>query len=93
MYDAVLSQVRAPVVLHWLGEAFDPALRGYWGSRDTATATATFLELLRQHAAHVDGVKVSLLDAAHEVGLRAALPPGVRLRHGPSGTRKRPDGR
>jgi len=79
VYDVVLGHVGAPVVLHWLGEAFDPALRGYWGSRDTSTATATFLELLRQHAAHVDGVKVSLLDAAHEVGLRAALPPGVRL--------------
>ena len=75
----MLSQVGAPVVLHWLGEAFDPALRGYWGSADTATATATFLDLLRRHADRVDGVKVSLLDAEHEVALRAALPPGVRL--------------
>jgi hypothetical protein len=79
VYDEVLSQVGSPVVLHWLGEAFDPALRGYWGSVDTATATATFLDLLRRHADRVDGVKVSLLDAGHEVALRAALPAGVRL--------------
>jgi hypothetical protein len=79
VYDAILSQVREPVVLHWLGEAFDPNLRGYWGSGDVDTATATFVDLVRAHAAKVDGVKVSLLSAAHEVGLRAVLPEGVRL--------------
>ena len=79
VYDAVLGQVREPVVLHWLGEAFDPQLRGYWGSVDVPTATASFLELVRAHAAVVDGVKVSLLSAEHETGLRAALPDGVRL--------------
>ena len=79
VYDAVLSQVREPVVLHWLGEAFDPHLRGYWGSTDVDAATTTFLELVRAHADKVDGVKVSLLSADHEIGLRAALPEGVRL--------------
>lgn len=79
VYDAVLGQVREPVVLHWLGEAFDPHLRGYWGSADVDAATATFLDLVRAHADKVDGVKVSLLSADHETGLRAALPPGVRL--------------
>jgi hypothetical protein len=79
VYDAVLRQVREPVVLHWLGEAFDPHLRGYWGSTDVDAATATFLDLVRAHADKVDGVKVSLLSAEHEVGLRAALPAGVRL--------------
>jgi len=58
---------------------FDPALAGYWGSDDVAQATATFLELIRGNADKVDGVKVSLLDAGHEVALRAALPAGVRL--------------
>ena len=67
------------MILHWLGEAFDPQLRGYWGSTDVATATDTFLGLVREHAAKVDGVKVSLLSAEHETGLRAALPAGVRL--------------
>ncbi len=79
VYDAVLSQVREPVVLHWLGEAFDPQLRGYWGSTDVDVATETFLDLVRAHADKVDGVKVSLLSADHEICLRAALPEGVRL--------------
>ncbi|GAA3042182.1 dihydrodipicolinate synthase family protein [Pseudonocardia yunnanensis] len=79
VYDELLRQVREPVILHWLGEAFDPQLRGYWGSTDIPAATATFLQLVGSHAAKVDGVKVSLLSAEHEIGLRAALPAGVRL--------------
>ncbi|WP_232665397.1 dihydrodipicolinate synthase family protein [Pseudonocardia sp. TRM90224] len=75
----LLRQVREPVILHWLGEVFDPQLRGYWGSADVAAATETFLQVVREHAAKVDGVKVSLLSAEHEIGLRAALPAGVRL--------------
>ena len=57
----------------------DPQLAGYWGSRDVATATETFLDLVRAHARSIDGVRVSLLSAEHEIGLRAALPDGVRL--------------
>ncbi|KAA5834281.1 dihydrodipicolinate synthase family protein [Saccharopolyspora hirsuta] len=79
VYDAVLRQVAEPVVLHWLGEVFDPHLTGYWGSTDLTTATAAFLDLVREHAEVVDGVKVSLLSAEHERQLRAALPTGVRL--------------
>jgi len=79
VYDELLRQVREPVILHWLGEAFDPQLRGYWGSPDVSAATETFLQLVTAHAAKVDGVKVSLLSAEHEIGLRAALPAGVRL--------------
>jgi hypothetical protein len=79
VYDRILSQVAEPVVLHWLGEAFDPQLAGYWGSTDVATATSTFLDLVQSHASKIDGVKVSLLDASHEIGLRRALPEGVRL--------------
>ena len=79
VYDRVLPQASSPVVLHWLGPMFDPALAGYWGAEDLAGATEAFLDLVRAHAAQVDGVKVSLLDAAHEVALREALPAGVRL--------------
>ncbi len=79
VYDALLSQVSRPVVLHWLGEAFDPSLAGYWGSTDVATATDTFVGLLHAHADKIDGVKVSLLSAEHEIGLRTRLPEGVRL--------------
>ncbi|MCH6469982.1 dihydrodipicolinate synthase family protein [Sinomonas terrae] len=79
VYSALLEEAREPVVLHWLGTMFDPALEGYWGSSDVASATRTFLELVHAHAKKVDGVKVSLLDAEHEKALRAALPSGVRL--------------
>lgn len=79
VYGTLLAEADRPVILHWLGEMFDPALRGYWGSADIDSATATFRELVDTHADKVDGVKVSLLDAAHEVALRRALPAGVRL--------------
>ena len=79
VYDALLDRVRDPVILHWLGEAFDPELAGYWGSRDVSVATKTFLDLIHAHAGVIDGVKVSLLSAEHEAGLRARLPDGVRV--------------
>ncbi len=79
VYGRILEQTTQPLILHWLGEAFDPLLHGYWGSSDVPTATATFLGLVREHAVKIDGVKVSLLSAEHETGLRAALPEGVRL--------------
>jgi Protein of unknown function (DUF993) len=79
VYGALLAEADRPVILHWLGEMFDPALRGYWGATETAFATTTFLQLIEAHSGKVDGVKVSLLDAGHEVALRRALPPGVRL--------------
>ncbi|MCA4131235.1 dihydrodipicolinate synthase family protein [Arthrobacter sp. M4] len=79
VYSTLLNEVDQPVILHWLGTMFDPALAGYWGSDNVADATETFLSLIREHADKVDGVKVSLLDANHEIALRAALPAGVRL--------------
>lgn len=79
VYSTLLNEVDQPVILHWLGTMFDPALLGYWGSSDVDTATATFLSLIRENADKVDGVKVSLLDASHETALRAALPAGIRL--------------
>jgi Protein of unknown function (DUF993) len=79
VYAEVLRQASEPVVLHWLGEMFDPQLAGYWGSIDVPTATATFLDLIAEYSAKVDGVKVSLLSADHERQLRSVLPSGVRL--------------
>ncbi|WP_337062132.1 dihydrodipicolinate synthase family protein [Kineococcus sp. G2] len=79
VYGRLLGQVQRPAVLHWLGEVFDPALAGYWGSRDVAAATDAFVDLVHAHAGKVDGVKVSLLDADHERELRRRLPAGVRL--------------
>jgi len=71
--------VDRPVIVHWLGEMFDPQLAGYWGSRDIWRAAETLLQLIRENIRSIDGVKVSLLDAQHEVALRTALPAGVRL--------------
>jgi hypothetical protein len=79
VYSTVLSQASRPVILHWLGEMFDPQLSSYWGSTDIPTATRTFLDLINEHTTKVDGVKVSLLSADHEQQLRTALPSGVRL--------------
>jgi len=79
VYSHVLERTAEPVILHWLGEAFDPALAGYWGSGDLDVATETVLELVHAHASAVDGIKVSLLDAERERTIRAALPAGVRL--------------
>ncbi|MFB6634334.1 dihydrodipicolinate synthase family protein [Streptomyces sp. NPDC056362] len=78
LYGHLLRQASEPVVLHWLGPMFDPALDGYWGSADLDTATGTFLDVIAAHPDKVDGIKVSLLDARREVELRRRLPEGVR---------------
>jgi len=79
VYARVLSQAREPVILHWLGDMFDPALRGYWGSVDTAAAMETALGIISAHASKVDGIKISLLDKYKEIAMRRRLPPGVRM--------------
>ncbi|MFG3506221.1 dihydrodipicolinate synthase family protein [Streptomyces sp. NPDC047821] len=78
VYGHLLRQCSGPVILHWLGPMFDPALEGYWGSADLDTATDTFLKVVAEHPDKVDGVKVSLLDARREAELRRRLPDGVR---------------
>jgi len=79
VYGELLKQADRPVILHWLGEAFDPALRGYWGSTGFGAAADTVLELIERAGGQVDGIKLSVLDAGREVALRRRLPPGVRL--------------
>jgi hypothetical protein len=79
VYGAVLSQVTQPVILHWLGAAFDPALSGYWGAAEPEGALDTVAGLIADHAPRVDGIKVSLLDTSLEVELRRRLPDGVRV--------------
>ncbi|WP_411761235.1 dihydrodipicolinate synthase family protein [Streptomyces tunisiensis] len=78
VYGHLLRQTAEPVILHWLGPMFDPALEGYWGSSGLDAATDTFLDVIAAHPDKVDGVKVSLLDARREVDLRRRLPKGVR---------------
>jgi hypothetical protein len=74
VYDRVLGQARQPVILHWLGDMFDPALAGYWGSADVDAAMATALGVIEAHAAKVDGIKISLLDKDREIAMRRRLP-------------------
>jgi hypothetical protein len=79
VYGNVLSQVTRPVILHWLGEMFDPALTGYWGSRDLDAAMAACLDIINRHTTKIDGVKISLLSAEREIHIRHLLPPHVRM--------------
>jgi hypothetical protein len=77
VYDRILSQASGKVILHWLGDMFDPALKGYWGSRDFDAALDTVVAIIERHAGKVEGIKISLLDADKEVALRNRLPEGV----------------
>jgi hypothetical protein len=79
VYDHVLRQVRQPVIIHWLGGMFDPALDGYWGEADHGKAMDVALDVIAAHAGKVDGVKVSLLDKHKEIAMRRRLPAGVRM--------------
>ncbi len=78
-YGRVLSQVREPVIIHWLGDMFDPALAGYWGTRDLDAAMDIALSIINANAAKIDGVKISLLDKDKEIAMRRRLAPGVRM--------------
>jgi hypothetical protein len=79
VYQRVLAQVKEPVIIHWLGEMFDPALEGYWGNRDPAQAMDVCLDVIAGNARKVDGIKVSLLDKDKEIAMRRRLPKGVRM--------------
>src|SRR5207248_122112 len=79
VYGRILSQVREPVIIHWLGEMFDPALAGYWGSADRERQTETVLAIVGEYAAKIHGVKISLLDQRREIAMRRRFPPSVRM--------------
>lgn len=79
VYEHVLSGARAPVIIHWLGEMFDPALAGYWGHADHAAAMDVALDVIAAHADKVDGIKISLLSKEKEIAMRRRLPAGVRM--------------
>ena len=79
VYRRLIDGAKDPVILHWLGDMFDAALAGYWGSTDVDRATDSVLSLISENPGRVDGIKISLLDQAHEEAFRARLPKGVRL--------------
>lgn len=78
-YARVLSRAENKVVIHWLGEMFDPALEGYWGARDHMAAMDTCLAMIEENADKIDGIKISLLSKEKEIVMRRRLPAGVRM--------------
>ncbi|MDP9758869.1 MULTISPECIES: dihydrodipicolinate synthase family protein [Agrobacterium] len=78
-YAKVLSRAENKVVIHWLGEMFDPALEGYWGARDHMAAMDTCLAMIEENADKIDGIKISLLSKEKEIVMRRRLPAGVRM--------------
>jgi dihydrodipicolinate synthase/N-acetylneuraminate lyase len=79
VYSRVLAEADHPVVLHWLGEMFDPALKGYWGADDFKPAMETCLAAIAANVAKVDGIKISLLDDGKEITMRRRLPESIRM--------------
>ncbi|MEM1361767.1 MAG: dihydrodipicolinate synthase family protein [Pseudomonadota bacterium] len=79
IYGKLLVEAKEPVILHWLGDMFDPALAGYWGASDFESTSATVLQIIKDNQSKVDGIKISLLDQSLEERFRALLPEGVRL--------------
>ena len=79
VYERILGQVKQPVIIHWLGEMFDPALKGYWGKKDHYQAMDICLDVLSSNSSKVDGIKISLLDKDKEIAMRRRLPKGVRM--------------
>ena len=79
VYDRILSQSQNPVIIHWLGDMFDPALSGYWGTPDLGAAMDTATDVINRNASKVDGVKISLLDAQREIDMRRRLVPDVKM--------------
>jgi Protein of unknown function (DUF993) len=79
VYGRILGQVKEPVIIHWLGEMFDPALAGYWGHADHDKAMDVAIEVMATNAGKVDGIKISLLDKDKEIAMRRRLPEGVRM--------------
>lgn len=79
VYDRILGQASGQVILHWLGDMFDPALKGYWGSEDFDTALDTVIAIIERHTDKVEGIKISLLDTAKEIALRDRLPKNVLM--------------
>lgn len=79
VYSRVLNEADHPVILHWLGEMFDPALKGYWGSGEFPQSMQTCLAAINGNVAKVDGIKISLLDAQKEIQMRRLLPASVKM--------------
>src|SRR6267154_1181409 len=79
VYSRILTRVKRPVIIHWLGEMFDPQLADYWGEKDHGRAMNVALAVTGANPAKIDGIKISLLDRQKEIDMRRRLPAGVRM--------------
>jgi len=79
VYGNILNKVSRPVILHWLGDMFDPALKGYWGHEDIDKAMEVCLRVIKENETKIDGIKISLLDDKREIEMRRLLPEGVKM--------------
>jgi hypothetical protein len=79
VYNKAIAMADKPVILHWLGEMFDPELKGYWGAQEFKETLETALAVIHDNEAKIDGIKISLLDAQKEVDMRRRLPSGVKM--------------
>ncbi|AIJ68797.1 dihydrodipicolinate synthase family protein [Brucella suis] len=77
VYGRILAQAREKVVLHWLGDMFDPQLKAYWGSERFEDALNTVIGIIEANRDKVEGIKISLLEERYELALRNRLPEGV----------------
>lgn len=79
VYGRILSQTVQPVIIHWLGDMFDPELAGYWGTNDLDSAMDACIAIIEENHAKIDGIKISLLSAEREIGMRRRLPAEVKM--------------
>lgn len=77
VYNHILANAREKVVLHWLGDMFDPQLKGYWGSDRFEDALDTVISIIEANHEKVEGIKISLLEERYEIALRNRLPDGI----------------
>ena len=79
VYNQVLASCDHPVILHWLGEMFDPQLSGYWGVSNFENALNVVIEIIENNVDRIDGIKISLLDKEKEIIMRRRLPSTVKM--------------
>lgn len=79
VYSRVLSEADHPVILHWLGDMFDPQLKGYWGGDEFTQTMKTSLQVIQMNQQKVDGIKISLLDDSKEIKMRRLLPAPIKM--------------
>ena len=79
VYRDVLAACDEPIILHWLGEMFDPALAGYWGSSSFEATMETALAVVEENASKVDGIKISPIELSHKCPMQKCTNGSTRI--------------